>query len=91
MWESIQKLLTSKRSLIVVMTALFDAGLAVALAIGYGIDPAQAEAVWQPIIQALAVLVSALAGALVLGYSKRDPGQLPGGAGDGGLAQEDVG
>lgn len=71
--EAIRSLLQSKRALIALMTAIFDAVLVIVLAVGYGIDPEQAREVWTPLIAALATIVSALATVIIAAYTKRDP------------------
>ena len=77
--EAIRSLLQSKRALIALMTAIFDAVLVIVLAVGYGVDPEQAREVWTPLIAALATVVSALATVIIAAYTKRDPESARGG------------
>ena len=78
MGDAIKTLLTSKRSLIGVLTAIFNCALAILAAVGYSHDPEQAAAVWNPVIAAVALMVSLVATSVIKSYGSRDPGQMPG-------------
>jgi hypothetical protein len=79
MGEAIKKLLTSKRNLIMLLTAVFNCVLAVLAAVGHQHDPAEAAATWDPIIAAVALLVTYTATQVIKSYGRRDPGQQPSG------------
>lgn len=76
---ALRTLLTSKRNIILVLTALFNLVMAVLAAVGHSVDPEQAKATWDPIILAVATLVTLVATSLISSYGKRDPGQPPAG------------
>lgn len=79
MGNALKTLFTSKRNIIMVLTGVFNLVLAIAAAVGHSMDPAQAAAVWDPIILATATLVTFIATQVIKSYGQRDPGQPPAG------------